>query len=75
MSEQIKFPNDVLIVSQCEPGMVTHPKLDAFQAAVGADVWHHIAVPPMSTEEFYQLVGQVHTYIQSLLDKRKEPSS
>lgn len=67
--------DQVLIISQCKPGMVTHPKLDAFQAAVGADVWHHIAVPPMSTEEFYQLVGQVHTYIQSLLDKRKEPSS
>lgn len=59
----------------CKPGMVTHPKLDAFQSAIGADVWHHIAVPPMSTEEFYQLIGQVHTYIQVLLDKRKEELS
>jgi len=64
------FGDEVLIVSQC-PGAITNPVLDKFANDVGANMWHHIAVPPMSTEEFYTIINQVHTFIQELLDKRE----
>lgn len=65
--------NQVLIITQCEANAVTSSDIEAFSAKVGADVCHHIRVLPMSTEEFYFLIGQIHNCIQILIDERKEP--
>ena len=64
--------NQVLIITQCDDGDVTNPKIDRFADDINADEWHHIAVPPMSTEDFYALLNEVHVWIQRIVDARQD---
>ncbi len=64
--------NALLVVSNCDDGLVTHPKLEHFTDEVSADNWSHIGVPRMSDDDFESIVSQIQLLIQRYCDDKRK---
>lgn len=65
-----KMDNTLLIVSNCQDGVVTNPKLTEFTKQCNDAMWYHIGVR-MSDDEFLSLVNHIQLMMQVKLDDKK----
>lgn len=63
--------NVLLIVSMCQDGVVTGPKLSEFAKQCSNANWHHIMIPNVGDDEFLFLVNHIQSLIQRRIDDKK----